>query len=109
MTETPQQEWPRDIWMAERDDHDQGVVMAVLSEHATVARWAGDPDRDNEFHRYIDADIHESLERYCKAQSAAERDARSKLEDALRAKDAAMETLFDLLRANSVDYSHLIS
>jgi hypothetical protein len=48
--------------MAERDDHDQGVVRAVLSEHATVARFEGDTER--EFHHYIDADIHQSAERY---------------------------------------------
>ncbi|MEO1950873.1 hypothetical protein [Thioclava sp.] len=61
-------EWPREIWMAERDEHDQGVVSAVLSEHATVARFAGDKERDREFHRYVDADIHESAERYYEAK-----------------------------------------
>ena len=56
-------EWPREIWMGEREEYDQGVVTAVLSEHATVARWEGDKERDREFHRYVDADIHESAER----------------------------------------------
>lgn len=56
--------WPREIWMAEREEHDQGVVSAVLSEHATVARFPGDRDREREFHRYIDADIYESAEKY---------------------------------------------
>ena len=63
--------WPRKIWMAERDEHDQGVVSAVLSEHATVARWEGDKERDREFHHYIDADIFESAERYFKVQIEA--------------------------------------
>jgi hypothetical protein len=62
-------EWPREIWMAERDEHDQGVVSAVLSEHATVARFEGDVERDREFHRYIDADIYDSAERYWKART----------------------------------------
>lgn len=57
-------DWPREIWMAERDENDQGVVRAVLSEHATVARWEGDEERDCAFHRYVDADIYESAERY---------------------------------------------
>ena len=61
-------EWQREIWMKERDDYDQGVVSAVLSEHATVARWDGDKERDREFHRYIDADTYESAERYHKAK-----------------------------------------
>lgn len=47
-------DWPKEIWMAEREDYDQGVVSAVLSEHATIARWAGDTERDREFHRYLD-------------------------------------------------------
>ena len=64
-------EWPREIWMAERDEHDQGLVRAVLSEHATVPRWDGDPERDREFHRYVDADIHESSEKYWRHQSDA--------------------------------------
>ena len=42
MSETETIEWPREIWMAERDEHDQGVVHAVLSEWATVARWVSD-------------------------------------------------------------------
>lgn len=70
MAETDAIEWPREIWMAERDEHDQGVVRAVLSEHATVARWEGDTERDREFHHYIDADIHESAERYNAAKRA---------------------------------------
>jgi hypothetical protein len=68
MADTDQIEWPREIWMAEREDHDQGVVNAVLSEHATIARWEGDTERDREFHHYIDADIHKSAERYYEAK-----------------------------------------
>ena len=64
-------EWPREIWMAERDDHDQGIVSAVLSEHATVARFEGDTERAREFHRYVDADIYETAERYWHARVTA--------------------------------------
>lgn len=66
-------EWPREIWMAEREEHDQGVVSAVLSEHATIARWEGDTERDREFHRYIDADIYESAEKCWKHRAEAMR------------------------------------
>lgn len=70
MSESEPMEWPREIWMAERDELDQGVVSAVLSEHATVARWEGDEERDRDFHRYVDADIHDSAERYHAAKRA---------------------------------------
>lgn len=70
MSDAPHVEWPREIWMAEREEHDQGVVSAVLSEHATVARWEGDHERDRDFHRYIDADIYDSAEKYWKARHA---------------------------------------
>lgn len=69
MSDAP--EWPREIWMREREEHDQGIVSAVLSEHATIARWEGDKGRDAEFHRYVDADIHDSAERYHKHQTEA--------------------------------------
>lgn len=65
---TDEIEWPREIWMAERDDHDQGVVSAVLSEHATIARFEGDTEHDREFHRYVDGDIFDSSERYWRAR-----------------------------------------
>ena len=57
-------EWPREIWMAELDRHHNGTGMVVLSEHATVARWEGDDERDRDFHGYIDADIYNSAEKY---------------------------------------------
>lgn len=57
-------EWPREIWMAKRQEHDQGVVSAVLSEWATVARFEGDKEREREFHRYVDGDIYDSAEKY---------------------------------------------
>lgn len=63
--------WPREIWMAEREDHDQGVVHAVLSEHATISRWEGDTERDRDFHRYVDADIYDSSEKYHRVRYAA--------------------------------------
>jgi len=67
----PDIEWPREIWMAEREEHDQGVVNAVLSEGATIARYAGDLDRDREFHRYVDSDVYDSAEKYYRHQMAA--------------------------------------
>lgn len=73
MTDLTETEWPREIWMGEREEHDQGVVTAALSEHATVARWEGDKERDREFHRYIDADIHDSAERYYREIIEAQR------------------------------------
>lgn len=66
-----QTEWPREIWMREREKHDQGVVTAVLSEAATIARWDGDAERDAEFHHYVDGDIYNSAERYYKDRIAA--------------------------------------
>lgn len=84
MSEPPRQEWPREIWMAERDEYDQGVVSAVLSEHATVARWEGDGERDRDFHRYIDADIHDSAERYFLSMLLNARSALEEAHDALR-------------------------
>ena len=102
-------QWPREIWMAEREDHDQGVCTAVLSEHATVARFEGDTERDRDFHRYVDGDIHDSAERYYNRQIASEREAREKCVRALREKDAAMSELFRLLEAHDIDYSHLVS
>ena len=89
-------EWPREIWMAERDDHDQGIVSAVLSEHATVARWAGDSERDKEYHHYIDMDVYDSAEKYHAARYdalAAERDA---LRAAIKRQAGAAKTLRQL-------------
>ncbi|WP_439137521.1 hypothetical protein [Roseicyclus sp.] len=64
-------EWPREIWMREREEHDQGVVTAVLSEHATIARHEGDTEREAEFHHYIDADIYQSSVKYHQARIEA--------------------------------------
>lgn len=68
MADTDPIEWPREIWMAELDEHHNGTGMVVLSEHATVPRWEGDDERDCNFQRYIDADIHDSAERYYEAK-----------------------------------------
>ena len=65
---TDEIEWPREIWMAERDDHDQGVVSAVLSEHATIARFEGDTESERAYHRYVDGDIFDSSEKYWRAR-----------------------------------------
>lgn len=55
-------EWPPEIWMAERDDYDQGVVTASTGQSEQC------------YHRYIDADIHESAERYYKTIIQTQRD-----------------------------------
>jgi len=94
-------EWPREIWMAERDDHDQGIVSAVLSEHATVARWAGDSERDKEYHHYIDMDVYDSAEKYHAARYdalAAEREALVEAERLCRADFHQMRIANDKLR-----------
>lgn len=109
MTEPDVNEWPREIFMAERDAHDQGVVTAVLSEHATIARREGDKERDRDFHRYVDGDIHDTAERYYQTQLEAERTSVANLNRCLREKDAAMTTLFRLLDEHGIDYSHLIA
>ena len=95
-------EWPREIWMAERDDHDQGIVSAVLSEHATVARWAGGSERDKDFHHYIDMDVYDSAEKYHAARYdalAAEREALVEAERLCRADFHQMRIANDKLRA----------
>ena len=60
--------WPRELWMRKPKYHDQGVVQAVLSEHATIARYEGD-ERYVDHHHYIDADIYNSAEAYWKHQN----------------------------------------
>ncbi|MEO1974889.1 MAG: hypothetical protein ABGX15_01920 [Paracoccaceae bacterium] len=68
MTETQQSpEWPKEIWLAEREEHDQGCLSAYLSQIGGLAD-----------HRYIDADIYESADRYWRERAEkadAERDA----------------------------------
>lgn len=81
-------EWPREIWMAERERYDLGVVSAVLSEFATVARWEGDKEREREFHRYVDEDIFETTERYWKERA-------EKAEAALAEKQALFDRLWE--------------
>ncbi|MET3602197.1 hypothetical protein [Martelella mangrovi] len=63
--------WPREIWAAEPGEFDP-VGSYVTSEHATVARHAGDAERHKAFHRYVDADIFESAEKYWRTQLEAE-------------------------------------
>ena len=105
--DTDELKWPREIWAAERDEFDPTGIY-VLSEHATIARFAGDHERDREFHRYVDADILESTERYYKAQLESERDRAARLDEALRGKDAAMQVLFRRLEEHGIDTSDLI-
>jgi len=82
-------EWPREIWAEERGEHDYDA-RHVFSERSTVPRWEG--DRDKDFHRYIDADILESAEKYYAAQlftlraslATAQEQAQTARDDALR-------------------------
>lgn len=104
-------EWPREIWMAERDEHDQGVVRAVLWEHATVARWEGDSERDREFHHYIDADIYDSAQRYHDAKLAeitAERDTLAKQAEEIQTLTGQLAEARDLLEEVDMAISSLI-
>jgi len=97
-------DWPREIWMAEREDHDQGVVTAtVFDPDATVARFPGDTDRDRAFHRYVDGDIHDSMERYYQHQLEAERTARARLDRALAEACSTITDLYRRLAANEKD------
>jgi hypothetical protein len=99
MSDKPQ--WPREIWMREREDYDQGVVSAVLSELATIARYEGDTERDADFHRYVDGDIYDSAEKY----HVARIEALTAERDALAAElDAAHTEIQD--KEASVDYWH---
>lgn len=52
--------WPREIWMLARDEDDQGYTCASLSE------FGGGDEAD--LHRYVDADIHDSAEKYWRAR-----------------------------------------
>lgn len=72
-------EWPRAIWAGERMPNEISRYH-VFSEHATIARFDGDIEREREFHCYVDADIFDSEERYHKHQRAA----LSALEQAVR-------------------------
>lgn len=82
--------WPEEIFLAELDEHHNGTGMVVLSQFATVPRWEGDDERDCEFQRYVDADIHESAERYYKDQIAKLRAALSMTREGV-ATDEAMK------------------
>lgn len=103
-------EWPREIWMAERERYDQGVVSAVLSEWATVARWEGDKEREREFHRYVDEDIFETTVRYWKeraekAEAALAKANTDKRSDLVRAYLTRMDDAL-LARDGSAELSH---
>lgn len=80
--------WPEEVWMAELDEHHNGTGMVVLSEFATVPRWEGDDERDCEFQRYVDADIHESAERYYQDQIAKLRAALSMTREGITTDEA---------------------
>lgn len=81
--------WPEEIFLAELSEHHNGTGMVVLSEFATVPRWDGDDERDCDFQRYVDADIHESAERYYQDQIAKLRAAISMMADGVEI-DTAM-------------------
>ncbi|QDP48414.1 MAG: hypothetical protein Tp118SUR00d2C21406231_30 [Prokaryotic dsDNA virus sp.] len=74
--------FPREIWMGDRYEHDQGMLHV---------RAAQDEDHD---HRYVDADILDSAEKYWRTRAEAAEAER----DALQAKLAvAVEGLRDTL------------
>lgn len=81
-------EWPEEIWLAELEEHHQGIGHVVLSEFATVSRWEGDQERDREFQRYVDADVYESAERYYKDQIAKMRAALSLTREGVETSEA---------------------
>ena len=86
--DTELSKWPEEVWLAEIGDHHNGTGMVVLSEFATVPRWVGDDERDCEFQRYVDADIHESAERYYKDQIAKLRAALSMTREGVETNEA---------------------
>tara|TARA_R110000796_G_scaffold45616_43_gene110468 strand:+ start:1141 stop:1470 length:330 start_codon:yes stop_codon:yes gene_type:complete len=102
-------QWPDEIWMAELDEHHNGQARAVLSQFGTLPRFEGCPDTDREFHRYVDGDTFDSQTAYYNTLLTNEREARGRLDAALRQKDEAMGILFDRLKSAGVDYSDLIS
>lgn len=81
ITDEPQ--WPREIWCAPVGEYEFSGDY-VLSEWATVPRWEGDTERDRDWHRFIDADIYESADKYWRfrleAQEALLREAMEALE-----------------------------
>lgn len=81
----PEIEWPREIWMAELDEHHNGTGMVVLSVHATLPRWEGDDERDCEFQKYVDADIYDSANRYHEAKLGESRAEIDRLNSVLNA------------------------
>ncbi|MFQ6550469.1 hypothetical protein AADZ90_021205 [Aestuariibius sp. 2305UL40-4] len=70
-------QWPKELWAAENPDNAPRGEH-VFSEFATVPQWEGD---EREYHRYVDADVHESAERYFKHQVRGIRDALNEIAD----------------------------
>lgn len=111
------EEWPREIWAAELGEFDP-VGDYVCSEHATIARHEGDTERDRDFHRYVDGDVLESLEKYSKHQAAAKdaalREALAYIEADLGRQKSIFDTTwdvfaFDIRRKNITATDALIS
>lgn len=98
--------WPREIWLAELDDNHNGTGMVVLSEFATVARWEGDDERDCDFQKYVDSDIHDSAERYWKTRIAALEAENARMREALQPFRAALSIARAALGA-SADRGHI--
>ncbi|MEO3479358.1 hypothetical protein AAFO90_16950 [Phaeobacter sp. CAU 1743] len=55
--------FPDEIFAAAIGEFEHSGIY-VCSEFATVPRWEGDEERDRDWQRYIDADVHDSLKRY---------------------------------------------
>lgn len=71
MSDAEQPQWPREIWCAPVGEHEFSGDY-VLSEWATVPRWEGDTERDRDWHRFIDADIYDSADKYWRARLEAQ-------------------------------------
>lgn len=71
MSDAEQPQWPREIWCAPVGEYEFSGDY-VLSEWATVPRWEGDTERDRDWHRFIDADIYASADKYWRARLEAQ-------------------------------------
>lgn len=71
MSDAEQPQWPREIWCAPVGEYEFSGDY-VLSEWATVPRWEGDTERDRDWHRFIDADIYDSADKYWRSRLEAQ-------------------------------------
>jgi hypothetical protein len=96
-------DWPREIWMAEREAHHQGVVTATVFDPDAAFDVPDTIDPAWAFHRYVDGDIHDSMERYYQHQLEAERADRTRLARALAEAASTITDLYRRLAANEAE------